>query len=143
MIEKISEYNFDDISIGLKKEFRVRITESIVEDFAKLSGDYNPLHMDQNYAKSTKFGNRIAHGMLLSSFFSQLVGMYIPGKNALYFSQTLNFKHPCFINEEVLIQGEVKEKSLATKIITISTKILNSSDELLVDGLAKVIIREQ
>jgi len=78
MIEEISEYNFDDILIGLKKEFRVRITESIVEDFAKLSGDYNPLHMDQNYAKSTKFGNRIAQGMLLSSFFSQLVSMKLP-----------------------------------------------------------------
>jgi len=74
MIEKISEYNFDDILIGLKKEFRVRITESIVEDFAKLSGDYNPLHMDQNYAKSTKFGNRIAHGMLLS--FISLAGTF-------------------------------------------------------------------
>jgi len=102
IIKKASEYNFNDISIGLKKEFRVRITESIVEDFAKLSGDYNPLHMDQNYAKSTEFSNRIAHGMLLSSFFSQLVGMYIPGKNGLYFSQTLNFKNPCFINDEAL-----------------------------------------
>ena len=142
MIEKAYEFNFDDISIELKKEFSMKITESMVEDFAKLSGDYNPLHMNQSYAKSSIFGNRIVHGMLLSSLFSRLIGMYIPGKYALYFSQTLNFQHPCFINEEIFVKGEVMEKSSATKIITLDTKIFNSSGKCLVDGIAKVVIRE-
>jgi acyl dehydratase len=70
-----------DIKIGQKKSFEVVVTESMVDDFAKLSGDNNLLHMDENYAKSNNFKGRVCHGMLLASFFSRLAGMYIPGKN--------------------------------------------------------------
>jgi len=142
MIKEAIEQKFDEISTGQKKEFKVKVTNEMVDSFAMLSGDHNPLHMDPNYAKSSRFGNRICHGMLLSSFFSRLVGMYLPGKNALYFSQTLNFQSPCFINDEITIVGEVKEKSAATKMITLSTKIFNSSGSCLIDGMARVIMRE-
>ena len=63
----------EDIEIGQKKSFEVVVTESMVDDFAKLSGDNNPLHMDENYAKSNNFENRVCHGMLLASFFSRLL----------------------------------------------------------------------
>jgi len=79
----------------------------MVYEFAKLSGDYNPLHMDENYSKSTKFNKRVCHGLLLTSFFSQLVGMHLPGKNALYLSQTVKFMSPCFIDEEICIESEI------------------------------------
>lgn len=98
--------------------------------------------MDEEYAAKTKFGKRICHGMLLSSFFSRLVGMYIPGKNALYFSQTLNFQAPCFIGDIITIEGKVIEKSQSTKIITIKTTAHNQTGKCLVDGIAKVIVRE-
>ena len=77
---------FDEIQIGEKASFTVKITKEMVEIFAQLSGDFNPLHMDDTYAEKTKFGKRVCHGMLLSSLFSQLVGMFLPGKNSLYFS---------------------------------------------------------
>ena len=114
----------------------------MLNDFAKISGDYNPLHMDEIYANTTRFGKRVCHGMLLASFFSRLVGMYLPGKNSLYFSQSLNFKSPCFINDEVTIEGEVLDKSISTRIITMKTTIHNQHGECLVDGLAKAIVRE-
>ena len=130
-----------DIKIGQKKSFEVVVTESMVDDFAKLSGDNNPLHMDENYAKSNNFKKRVCHGMLLASFFSRLVGMYIPGKNALYFSQSLKFQHPCFVNDRIEIHGEVIDKSLATKIITLKTTIIKDKRQI-VDGIGKVMVRD-
>ena len=142
MREEITDLDFDQIKIGMKKKFTVTITESLIKKFADLTGDFNPLHMDEKYAKSTKFENRVCHGMLLGSLFSRLVGMEIPGKNALYFSQSLNFKAPCFIGEEITVQGEIIDKSLSTKMIKIKTEIHNKEDKCLVEGLAKVILRQ-
>ena len=110
-------------------------------DFAKLSGDFNPLHMDEDYALNTNFEKRVCHGMLLASFFSQLVGMYLPGKNSLYFSQSLNFRNPCFVDDEVIIAGDITEKKSNTRIITIKTTISRGTT-IIIDGTAKVIVRE-
>ncbi len=141
MIEPPLEYTFESIQIGEKRKFSKKIDEVTLETFAKLSGDYNPLHMDEKYAQKTSFKKRICHGMLLASYFSRLVGMYLPGKNALYFSQTLNFQAPCFIDDEITIEGEVIDKSSATGIVTIKTLICNQNNECIVDGIARVIIR--
>ena len=135
------DYSFDKIEVGLKHSFEVIINDEIVGNFAKISGDFNPLHMDEQYAIKTKFGKRVCHGMLLSSFFSRLVGMYLPGKNALYFSQNLNFVGPCFIGDQVTIKGEVTDKSESTKIIKLKTTIKNQDGKSLVEGTAQVIVR--
>ena len=135
------EYSFNEIKIGLAHYFDVTIDEKLEEDFAKISGDFNPLHMDEQYAKKTKFGKRVCHGMLLGSFFSRLVGMYLPGKNALYFSQNLNFVEPCFIGDIVIVKGKVMNKSEATKMIKIETTIKNNTGKLLVEGIAQVLVR--
>jgi len=141
MIEEAKKISFEDIFIGQKENFSTKITESMVDEFSEFSGDFNPLHIDNEYAASSTFGKRIVHGMLLASFFSQLIGMKLPGENSLYFSQTLNFRSPCYINDEIQIQGEVTEKSNSTKIVSISTSIFNSSKTCLVDGIAKVIVK--
>ena len=130
----------EDIVIGQKKFFDLIVTESMLNDFATLSGDKNPLHMDENYAKSNNFKTRVCHGMLLASFFSRLVGMYIPGQNSLYFSQSLKFLHPCYVNDRIEIRGEVMDKSLATKIVTLKTTIIKDKCTI-VDGMGKVIVR--
>ena len=142
MNEKISEYSLNEIEIGFKKKFEIIITESMLSDFAKLSGDYNPLHMNEEYATSTSFKKRVCSGMFLSTFFSRLVGMYLPGKHALYFSQSLNFVNPCFVGDKITIEGEVTDKSIATKIITLKTTITNESGKRIIDGKAQVIVRD-
>ena len=142
MTEQSAEYTFDEIMLGVKTKFTVQINESTINEFARISGDHNPLHMDEQYAAKTQFGKRVCHGMLLASLFSRLVGMYMPGKNALYFSQTLNFQTPCFVGDKVTIEGEVIDKSQSTKIITIKTTAHNQVGKCLVDGIAKVIVRE-
>ena len=141
MINTPNDLSYDDILIGQQDSFIIKITESMVEKFSNLSGDLNPLHMDNEFAESSSFNKRIVHGMLLASFFSQLIGMKLPGKNALYFSQTLNFRSPCYIDDEIEIVGKVIEKSDSTQIITISTSIFNKSKTCLIDGIAKIIVR--
>jgi|TARA_B110000438_G_scaffold286051_1_gene316863 3-hydroxybutyryl-CoA dehydratase len=141
MIEKPLELKFHEICIGQINTFQIKITEKMVDDFANFSGDYNPLHMDQNFAKSKNFKNRVCHGMLLSSFFSRLIGMYLPGKNSLYFSQTINFQLPCYVNQKITVSGEVKEIIPSIKTIVLETKIFNDSEDCLIDGIANVIMQ--
>ena len=141
MTNSLNDYSYDDIFIGQKESFMIKITESMVQTFGNFSGDLNPLHMDTKFVESSSFKKRIVHGMLLSTFFSQLVGMHLPGKNALYFSQTLNFRSPCYIDDEIEVVGEVTEKSDSTKMITVTTSIFNKSKICLIDGVAKIIVR--
>jgi len=142
MSEKPSEYSFDEIEIGMQKNFKIFISEDYLDDFAKLSGDNNPLHMNEEYASSTSFKKRVCSGMFLSSFFSRLVGMYLPGKHALHISQSLNFVNPCFIGEMITVEGKVVDKSPATKIIKLETTITNESGKRIIDGKAQVIVRD-
>ena len=137
-----ARYKFGDIEPGMKKQFKVTITESMLNEFAKLSGDYTPLHTDDEYANTTSFKQKICHGLLLVSFFSQLIGMHLPGKNALCISHLVNYILPCFVNDIITVEGLVLSKSNATKMITLQTTITNSPGRCLVDGKANVLVRE-
>ena len=142
MSEKPSEYSFDEIELGMQKSFKVDISKNMLDVFGRDTGDYNPLHMSEEYASSTSFKKRVCSGMFLSSFFSRLVGMYLPGKHALHISQSLNFINPCFIGEMITVEGKVIDKSPATKIIKLETTITNESGKRIIDGKAQVIVRD-
>ena len=142
MSEKPSEYSFDEIELGMQKSFKVNISKNMLDVFGRDTGDYNPLHMSEEYASSTSFKKRVCSGMFLSSFFSRLVGMYLPGKHALHISQSLNFVNPCFIGETITVEGKVIDKSAATKIIKLETTITNESGKRVIDGKARVIVRD-
>jgi len=142
MSEKPSEYSFDEIELGMQKSFKVDISKNMLDVFGRDTGDYNPLHMSEKYASSTSFKKRVCSGMFLSSFFSRLVGMYLPGKHALHISQSLNFVNPCFIGETITVEGKVIDKSPATKIIKLETTITNESGKRIIDGKAQVIVRD-
>jgi 3-hydroxybutyryl-CoA dehydratase len=137
-----AEYKLDDIEPGLQKQFQVRITESMLDEFAKLSGDYTPLHTNDQYAQTTNFSRKICHGLLLVSFFSRLIGMHLPGKNALCLSHSVNYISPCFVDDEITVKGEVLSKSNSTRIITLKTTITNNVGKCLIYGQAKVLVRE-
>jgi len=142
MDKEPSEYSFDEIEIGMQKSFKVDISKNMLDVFGRDTGDYNPLHMNEKYASSTSFKKRVCSGMFLSSFFSRLVGMYLPGKHALHISQSLNFVNPCFIGETITVEGKVIDKSPATKIIKLETTITNESGKRVIDGKARVIVRD-
>ena len=142
MNDELSEYTFDEIEIGLTKQFQITITESMIDDFAKLTGDFSPIHMDKDYASTTTFEKRVVDGMLLASFLSKIVGMYLPGKHALYFSQSLDFRQPCFIGDTITVSSIVIDKSPSTKILKIESKITNQVGKILLSGIGRVIVRD-
>lgn len=137
MTHHLHELNIEEIHVGDSSSFRRVFTEDDICDFAFLTGDTNPLHTDEEYAKTTKFGRRIVHGMLVASLFSTLVGMYIPGKKCLYISQSISFKKPVHIGEELTVLGEVESISLSTRIIHIRVSITKHDVEV-VSGVAVV-----
>ena len=142
MDDELSEYTFDEIEIGLTKQFQINITESMVDDFAKLTGDFSPIHMDEDYASTTTFQRRVVDGMLLASFLSRIDGMYLPGKHALYFSQSLDFRYPCFFGDIITVYSVVIDKSVSTKILKIESKITNQEGKILLSGIGRVIVRD-
>lgn len=133
---------FDEIQVGEQASFEILVDDVLVDRFATLTGDVNPLHMDQGYAERSMFSGRIAHGMLLASHFSTLVGMYLPGAYALYLSQEVRFLKPVHIGETVCILGKVLAASAASRVLTLQTQVRNAGDELIVDGEARVMIVE-
>lgn len=136
----ISQYTLKDIEEGLRKTFRVNVTESMVNEYARITGDYAPMHMDEEYARKTEFGHRICHGMLIGSFFSRLVGMHLPGENGLLLSYSCRHLLPCHINQELIVDGVITGKSESTRIITIKATIKDEFGKLLVDGILKVLV---
>lgn len=131
---------WEDITVGMSASFTVHLSEKLVNQFLKLSGDYNPLHADETYAANTKFGHRVVPGMLLSSFFSKLVGMHIPGEKALYVSQSLAFKNPAFIGQDVTVEGVVIQISTSLHIVTLKTTVVDSkTHKTLVEGECRAL----
>lgn len=139
---KVHALNFEDIEVGLKKELRHTITAADVDNFARLTGDYNPLHIDEEFAKTTSFRKPIVHGMLTSSFISTMIGTLIPGKGALWTSQSLDFLQPAFYGDEITVVAEVTQKSISTRFIKLEVKVYNQNNHVLVQGQSKVKLLE-
>ncbi len=95
-------YYFEDLSVGLEASMARTVGEADIVAYAALSGDYNPIHLDPDYAARTPFKDRIAHGILSAGYISALFGMQLPGPGSVYISQTLNFKGPVKIGDVVV-----------------------------------------
>lgn len=131
--------DFESIQTGDEAKLTRTLTEKDVQAFADLTGDNNPLHMDERYAGQTRFKNRVVHGMLTSSFLSTVIGTILPGPGALYLSQELNFKKPVMINDIIEAKVVVVQKIAAAKMLVLETTITNQHSQVVVEGKAKVM----
>ena len=133
---------YDEIKVGDAASFTKTITESDIHSFSAITADFNPIHVDEVYANTSSLGQktcgRIAQGMLSASLFSTLVGMYIPGKGALYVSQTCNFKRPVKIGDTLKAECTVTEK-LEKFRVKMQTTCTNQRGEVVVEGEALTI----
>jgi len=136
------DLHFADIQVGAQASFRHAFTERDIDDFARLSGDYSPLHVDHEYASNTPFGRRLVHGMLLASLVSRLVGMHLPGRRNLCLSQSFDFIQPVYANDPLEVWGEVQHKQEATKALYLRTEIRILPDRVAVRGKALVKVLE-
>jgi 3-hydroxybutyryl-CoA dehydratase len=129
--------------VGQKASFSKTITESDVVQYAGLSGDFNPVHVDKEYAKNSRFGQRIAHGLLTSSLLSGLLGNYLPGHGVIYLEQILKFLHPVFIQDTVTAWGEVIDFNPKNRIIRLKTECYNQDNILVLDGEATMMVPKE
>ena len=133
-----TKIQFNTIPIGYEWSFEHLITDADIETFAKLTGDTNPLHLDNDFANSTSFNGRVVHGMLAASFFSALVGKYLPLRANLYVKQTLEFKKPIRPNTNVTVSGKIIRIIESMKVIVIRTTI-SDGKEMFIEGEAWVM----
>lgn len=132
-------YNIEDISIGMTASYSQTITDSDVKQFAGLSGDNNPIHMDEVYAENSRYKKRIAHGLLSASFFSSIFGTKLPGQGCVYVSQNLQFKRPVYLGDTVTAIVTVASIDIEKKRIFFETKCL-VRNKVVIDGIAEIYI---
>jgi 3-hydroxybutyryl-CoA dehydratase len=126
-------------SVGDTATHTSTVTAAMVEAFADLSGDRNPLHLDEAYAEKTRFGARISHGFLVGSFISTVIGMHLPGNGAIYLSQSLRFEAPVYLGDTITTTGTVTKVREDKPIITLETICRNQDDAVVISGEAVVL----
>lgn len=131
-----------DIKIGDKFSTERHVTDALVRKFAEVSGDHNPIHLDEEFAKKTRFGRRIAHGMLSGAFISAVLGNEFKERKIVYLSQTMKFIAPVFIGDTVTAKGTVTKIREEKGIVVLETVCTNQNCETLVKGEAVVMILE-
>lgn len=138
----MNSYSMKELSVGQTVTREYTITESEVRAFADASGDHNPLHLDEEYVQGTRFGRRIAHGMLLGSYISALIGMELPGEGTIYMKQELNFLRPVYYGDVIRVEIRVAELIPEKKRAVLSTNCYNQENEQVIAGTAMVKPRE-
>jgi 3-hydroxybutyryl-CoA dehydratase len=126
-----------NFNIGDKAQFSKTISESDIYTYAGITGDLNPMHVNEEFAKNTRYGKRIAHGLLTSSFICTVLGMKLPGPGTIHISQELKFLKPVFIGDTITASLQIVEV-LEKGYLKIQTTILNQNNVIVVDGYAVV-----
>ena len=116
------------------------ITQADIENFAELSGDCNAIHLDQEYATQTRFGGRIAHGLLTSSLISAVIGNQLPGLGSIYLGQTLQFTAPVFPGDTIVAKATVTSIREDKPVVKLETICTNQRDEVVIKGEATVLV---
>ncbi|NOY68922.1 MAG: MaoC family dehydratase [Deltaproteobacteria bacterium] len=130
--------SMDQIKIGDFAEFAKTIAESDIYAYAGVSGDFNPAHINETYAKNTFFKKRIAHGMLSAAFISTVLGTILPGPGTIYMKQELNFLAPVYIGDTITARVEVAEKIEAKNRLRLKTTCSNQDGTIVLSGEALV-----
>jgi 3-hydroxybutyryl-CoA dehydratase len=138
----MNDYRWEDLSLGMRARFEVPLTAEMMTAFAAVSGDLNPLHLDEVYARQKGFTGRVAFGMLTSSLYSRLVGMYLPGKRALLQGIDLEFKGPAYIDDVLSVSGEVTYLNEAYRRVEVKGQIVNQAGQVISTAKIRVGVHE-
>ncbi|MCB2294117.1 MaoC family dehydratase [Clostridium algoriphilum] len=126
--------------IGQSEEYIKKFTEDDVESYARITGDYNYMHMDEEKAKKSFFKGRIVHGQLVGGLISALLGMKLPGGGNIYLKQSLEFIKPVRINELIKAKVIITEINEKKKVLILDTFCLNEQEEIVLRGKAEVLV---
>lgn len=135
----MQSHTIQQMKVGDSASLQRRFTEADVQAFASLTGDHNPAHLDEEYARGTIFKTRIAHGMLVSALFSALLGTRLPGLGTIYTGQTLQFRRPVYLDELITATITVKEVLLEKNRVLFDCQAVNEKGETVLLGEATVL----
>jgi len=124
--------------VGDRKSVNIQVTDKMIRQFAEMSGDFNPIHLDDEYAKGTRFGRRIAHGMICGALISRALAMEL-GPGGIYLSQNMKFLHPVFIDDVLTIELHVATLREEKGIASIDTIVKKQTGEICVKGDAMIM----
>jgi 3-oxoacyl-[acyl-carrier protein] reductase len=130
---------FGQLVEGTSVSWSHTVTEADVDAFAALSGDDNPLHLDERFARQNGFRTRVAHGMLVGAFISRVLGTLLPGPGVLWLSQTMRFRRPVYVGEEIEVSGRITHRSEALRTLVLDVSV-RTADEVVLTGEAKVMM---
>lgn len=132
---------YDDLTVGQSAEYSKVVSDEDVKLFAKVTGDFNPVHIDEEAAAKTRFGGRIAHGMLSGGLVSAAIANKLPGEGSIYLAQTMRFTAPVRIGDTVTVSLTVLEL-LSKKRVRLATVCRNQNGETVLDGEATILVDE-
>jgi len=135
----VNDRPFEEIAIGDKANFSKTISEADIYSFAGVTGDFNPVHVNEEFAAKSRFKKRIAHGMLTASLISTVLGTDLPGANTIYMSQEVKFTAPAYIGDTLTAEAEVIEKNEEKRTLVLKTTVVNQDGKTVVDGKAKAM----
>ena len=138
-MRKLENIPFEELEVGTKNSLTRTLTEQDLLLFAKVSGDTNPVHLDEEYAATTQFEGRIAHGMWTASLISCALATKLPGPGGIYLGQELKFMRPVKVGDTVTVQLEVLEINERRKRATVSTNVVNQDGKTVVKGKAEIM----
>ena len=134
----MNNYKFEDLKIGMSESFTVTVTEEMMKSFLELSGDENPLHNDEEFAKSQGYDSKVVYGLLTTSFISKLVGVLLPGKYCLLQGIDLKYVKPVYVGDILIVRGVVDELHESVKRLTVTVEIINQDEKKVVKGKVEV-----
>jgi len=131
--------SFEQIKIDMSVSYSQTITDADIKSFADISGDHNPVHLDDEYASKTRYKKRIAHGLMSGSFFSALFGTKLPGPGCVYVQQTFNFKRPVYLGDTVTATAKVTSIDPDKRRVFFDTKC-TVKNKVVIDGMAELYV---
>ena len=136
---QLTNFTYEEISIGQIASFSKQVEEQDIQMFSAVSGDVNPVHLDEEFAAGTMFGERIAHGMLTGAVISAALAMELPGPGTIYLGQTLRFTKPVKIGDRITVHLEVTAMRDDKKFVTLACEVTNQDEKVVASGEAKVM----
>ncbi|MGN0921944.1 MAG: MaoC/PaaZ C-terminal domain-containing protein [Cellvibrio sp.] len=138
-MEILNNHPLDTLEVGQAAVYSKTLTEKDIVLFAACSGDVNPVHLDKDYAATTNFGEPIGHGMWTGALVSAAIATQLPGPGSVYRSQSLSFKNPVKVGDEVTVKLEISEIKARIKLVVMNCEVVNQDGMLVAKGVAEVI----
>lgn len=131
-------YKYEQLEVGMQESFQVTVTEEMMKQFGTITGDFNPLHTDEQFAKQKGYDGKVVYGMLTASFLSALAGMYLPGEKSLIHRVEVEFPKPVYVGDTLTVTGKITSMNEAFQIFEMKVTVTNQEQVKVLRGKMRI-----